>query len=182
VVTRTVFIEVAPYHRTESVNMAIANDRVPAPIDLPRRALLLAAAAGSLIGSSSSARQGSSGHTAEAASNAMDRAIVARDRNVLDRLISPDFVWVRGSGVRADKAAFIAGLAATGVTIEPFTPQEGRWLKSGSIAVFSAINELRGTEDGIAFTDRHSFCDVWQHDMAAWRLVYTQITRAPQPA
>jgi hypothetical protein len=163
--------------------MTVGTDTQPLPTDLPRRTLLLAAAASGLIASASSgARRISTETTPEAASKAMDHAIVARDRAALEHLIAPDFVWVRGSGARTDKAAFIAGLAATGVTIMPYTPQAGRWLKTSDLAVFSAINELRGTENGTPFVDRHSFCDVWRLDTAGWRLVYTQITRAPQPA
>jgi hypothetical protein len=174
---------IVPQDQMGTIKMAINTETQPLPTDLPRRAVLLAAAAGGLIASTpSGARRIPTETTPEAASNAMDRAIVARDRTVLERLIAPDFVWVRGSGVRTDKAAFIAGLAATGVTIEPYTPQDGRWHKTSDLAVFSAINELRGTEGGAPFVDRHSFCDVWRLDTAGWRLVYTQITRAPQPA
>ena len=119
--------------------------------------------------------------TPEEASRAMDKAIVAGDSTTLDTLIAPDFLWVREGGKRTDKAAFVQGLATPGLKIEPFTPSEGRWLKSGEIAVFSAVNELHGSESGEAFVDKHSFVDVWRHDAQGWRLVYTQVTKAPEP-
>ena len=120
--------------------------------------------------------------TPEEASRAMDKAIVAGDGATLDTLIAPDFIWVREGGRRTDKADFVHGLAAPGLKIEPFTPSEGRWLKSGDIAVFSAVNELHGSESGEAFVDKHSFVDVWRRDAQGWRLVYTQVTKAPEPA
>jgi len=118
--------------------------------------------------------------TPEAASLAMDKAIVAGDGATLDTLIAPDFLWVREGGKRTDKKAFVQGLATPGVTIQPFSPSEGRWLKSGDIAVFSAVNELHGSDKGEAFVDKHSFVDVWRHDPQGWRLVYTQVTKAPE--
>ena len=119
--------------------------------------------------------------TPEEASRAMDNAIVAGDGATLDTLIAPDFIWVREGGRRTDKADFVHGLATPGLKIEPFTPSEGRWLKSGDIAVFSAVNELHGSEGGEAFVDKHSFVDVWRRDAQGWRLVYTQVTKAPEP-
>jgi len=119
--------------------------------------------------------------TPEEASRAMDKTIVAGDGPTLDTLIAPDFIWVREGGRRTDKADFVHGLATPGLKIEPFTPSEGRWLKSGDIAVFSAVNELHGSEGGEAFVDKHSFVDVWRRDAQGWRLVYTQVTKAPEP-
>lgn len=150
-------------------------------VDLARRAVLGAVASGGMLAALpiSAAGRNSLDDTPEAASLALDRAIVAQDTKTLDQLIAADFLWVRGGGVRADKAAFIAGLAAPGVVIEPFTPTETRWLKSAALAVLSAVNELRGSDQGKPFVDRHSFCDVWRHDAKGWRLVYTQVTRAP---
>ena len=116
----------------------------------------------------------------EEASRAMDKAIVAGDGATLDTLIAPDFIWVREGGRRAGKADFIKGLATPGLKIEPFTPSEGRWLKSGNLAVFSAVNELHGSEGGETFVDKHSFVDVWRRDANGWRLVYTQVTKAPE--
>jgi len=95
----------------------------------------------------------------------MDKAIVAGDGATLDTLIAPDFIWVREGGRRTDKADFVHGLAAPGLKIEPFTPSEGRWLKSGDIAVFSAVNELHGSESGEA-------------DRETGRQTTTAITRA----
>jgi len=118
--------------------------------------------------------------TPEDASRAMDKAIVAGDGATLDTLIAPDFIWVREGGRRVGKADFVKGLATPGLKIEPFTPSEGRWLKSGNLAVFSAVNELHGSEGGETFVDKHSFVDVWRHDAQGWRLVYTQVTKAPE--
>ena len=157
---------------TDSIDRALR-------VDISRRAALGAMAASTLASGAAAAARINA--TPEGASQAMDRAIVARDAATLDTLIAPDLLWVRGAGVRTGKAAFVGGFATPGTVIEPFTPSEGRWLKSGDLAVFSAVNELRGTDNGEPFVDRHSFCDVWRRDREGWRLVYVQITRAPVP-
>ena len=148
-------------------------------IDIARRGLLGAAALGTLA-AALPAGAAAINATPEEATRAMDKAIVAGDGATLDRLIAPDFLWVREGGRRTDKAAFVHGLATPGLKIEPFAPSEGRWLKSGDLAVFSAVNELHGSENGEAFVDKHSFVDVWRRDAEGWRLVYTQVTKAPE--
>jgi len=145
---------------------------------IPRPALFAAAATAFLVALPADAAAINT--TPEEASRAMDTAIVAGDGATLDTLIAPDFIWVREGGRRVGKADFVHGLATPGLKIEPYTPREGRWLKSGDIAVFSAVNELHGSEGGEAFVDKHSFVDVWRRDGEGWRLVYTQVTKAPE--
>lgn len=144
-----------------------------------RKPFVRAALFGAFILTAAPALAAAINATPEGASAAMDKAIVAGDGATLDTLIAPDFLWVREGGKRADKAAFVHGLATPGLKIEPFNPREGRWLKSGEIAVFSAVNELHGSEGGEKFIDKHSFVDVWRRDAQGWRLVYTQVTKAP---
>ncbi len=144
------------------------------------RHALLGAAALAAVATFSPASAAAINATPEEASRAMDKAIVAGDGATLDGLIAPDFIWVREGGRRVGKADFVHGLATPGLKIEPFMPAEGRWLKSGDIAVFSAVNELHGSEGGEAFVDKHSFVDVWRRDGEGWRLVYTQVTKAPE--
>lgn len=149
-------------------------------LDICRRAALGAAAGAGLgLTMAASAAESQSEATAEAAALAMDKAIASADAAMLAKLIAPGFLWVRGAGVRAGKAEFVEGLTAPGVAIEPFAPTEQRWFKSGELAILTARNELRGTENGEPFIDRHSFCDVWQRGSTGWQLVYAQITPAP---
>ncbi len=115
----------------------------------------------------------------QAAANALDAAIVAKDRATLGQLIAEDFLWVRGRGATGDKAAFIAALTAPTLTIEPFRPSDTRWLLSGDSAMLTGANAMRGTEDGKPFTDRHRFADYWVRRDGRWRLVYIQVTSIP---
>jgi len=87
----------------------------------------------------------------------LDAAIAAKDEAALERLIAEDFLWVRGSGAKGDKADFIGALLA-------------------------ATNELRGTADGEPFVDRHRFADHWLWRDGGWRLVYAQVTPLPETA
>lgn len=92
-------------------------------IDIGRRAALGAVAAIGAVGAVP-ALGARSAHNAtpETASLTMDRAIVAGDRNTLTGLIAPDFLWVRGGGVRTDKAAFLAGLRTPASRSHPLRP------------------------------------------------------------
>jgi ketosteroid isomerase-like protein len=147
-------------------------------VDLARRSLLGAATFGT-IAAALPAAAATTQATPEEASNAMDRAIAAGDAVALPPLIAPDFLWVRSGGARTDKAAFLKALTSPGVKIDPYTPANSRWLKSGDLAVHSATNALTGSENGERFVDRHNFVDVWRRDPEGWRLVYTQITAIP---
>ena len=148
--------------------------------DFERRALIATAVMGAALAPVAARAAKSRGKaTPQDAAAAFDRAIVARDRQALDRLLADDFLWVRGSGVRAGRQAFLEGLAAPGIVIEPYRPSEARWFVSGDIAVIVAVNDLRGTDNGAPLVDRHSFCDIWQLRGRAWQLVYAQVTRVP---
>ncbi len=113
------------------------------------------------------------------AAAALDTAIAAKDEAALDKLIADDFLWVRGSGEKGDKARFIAALTAPTIRIEPFQPSEARWIVTRDTALLAATNTLRGTADGEAFVDRHRFADHWVWRDGRWHLVYAQITPHP---
>ena len=97
----------------------------------------------------------------------------------LEKLIADDFLWVRGSGEKGDKAGFIAALTAPAIKIEPFQPSEARWIVTRDSALLTATNTLRGSADGEAFVDRHRFADHWVWRDGGWRLVLAQITPHP---
>ena len=113
------------------------------------------------------------------AAAALDTAIAAKDAAALEKLIADDFLWVRGSGEKGDKAGFIAALTAPAIKIEPFQPSEARWIVTRDSALLTATNTLRGSADGDAFVDRHRFADHWVWRDGGWRLVLAQITPHP---
>lgn len=114
------------------------------------------------------------------AAAALDTAIAAKDAAKLQRLIADDFLWVRGSGAKGDKSAFIGALTAPSIRIEPFQPSEARWIVADRTALLTATNTLRGSADGEAFVDRHRYADHWLWRDGAWRLVYAQVTPVPE--
>lgn len=115
------------------------------------------------------------------AAAALDTAIAAKDEAALQRLIADDFLWIRGSGAKGDKDAFIGALTAPSIRIEPFQPSEARWIVADRTALLTATNTLRGTAGGEAFVDRHRYADHWLWRGGAWRLVYAQVTPVPEP-
>lgn len=114
------------------------------------------------------------------AAAALDTAIAGKDEATLRRLIADDFLWVRGSGAKGDKAGFIGALTAPSIRIEPFQPSEARWIVADRTALLTATNTLRGSADGETFVDRHRYADHWLWRDGAWRLVYAQVTPVPE--
>ncbi len=115
----------------------------------------------------------------EASAAALDKAISDKDRAALDRLLADDLLWIRGGGIAAGKAEFIAGLTSPSITIEPFVPQETKWFKSAETGMLTGVNVLRGRDGGVSFVDRHRFADYWIFRDGQWRLLYVQVTRLP---
>lgn len=115
----------------------------------------------------------------EVAAAALDHAIVTKDIDALKSLIADDFAWVRGSGRKGDKDAFIKALTSDDLVIEPFQPAGTRWMVSGASALLTGSNRLMGKAGKEAFVDEHWFADYWQKRQGRWRLVYIQITPFP---
>jgi ketosteroid isomerase-like protein len=110
------------------------------------------------------------------AAAALDGAIASKDRASLERLIAPDFLWIRGSGAKGNKAAFVGALTVGTIRIEPFRPSDARWIVAGDTALLTATNTLRGEAEGQPFVDRHRFADHWLYRDGRWQLVYAQVT------
>src|SRR5256885_1384405 len=55
-----------------------------------------------------------------AAAAEFDHAQLVGDRATIDRYLAPDFVFVRGAGVVADRNAFIAAFTDPKAHLEPF--------------------------------------------------------------
>lgn len=127
--------------------------------------------------------EGGAGETPDGyriAGKALDSAIAAKDADQLRSLIAEDFLWVRGSGAKGDKAAFIAALTSDELDIEPFEPAETRWFLEGNTALLTGTNTLKGRAGGEAFIDRHRFADHWIWREGRWQLAYIQVTPVPE--
>jgi ketosteroid isomerase-like protein len=113
------------------------------------------------------------------AGDALNSAIAAKDADQLRSLIADDFLWVRGSGAKGDKVAFITALTSEDLTIEPFEPAEARWFVEGNTALLTGTNTLKGRAGGEPFVDKHRFADHWIWREGRWQLAYIQVTPVP---
>src|SRR3546814_17933439 len=91
------------------------------------------------------------------AAAALDTAIAAKDAAALDKLIADDFLWVRGSGEKGDKAGFIAALTAPALKNEPVQPSEARWTVTRPSALTAVHNTRHGSAHGAHFDAHHPF-------------------------
>jgi hypothetical protein len=114
-----------------------------------------------------------------AAVAAYDKAQIDSDRAELERLLADDYLLVNSSGATETKVQLIADYTASGFDLEPFTveqPVEKVW-KDG--AVMGGIATLRGTDGGKRYEVRLRFADIWARRGGRWRVIYTQVARAP---
>jgi hypothetical protein len=114
-----------------------------------------------------------------AAAHGYDQAQVDGNRRELERWLAEDYLLVNSSGATETKAQLIADYTAPGFDLEPFTveqPVERVW-KDG--AVMGGIATLRGTDGGKRYEMRLRFADIWAKRNGRWRVIYTQVAKAP---
>lgn len=107
-----------------------------------------------------------------------DRAQVTSDRAELERLIADDYLLHNSEGKVQDKKSFIADQVAPGYKLEPFKVEEPVEKVMGDTAILGGVARAKGTAGGEAFDVRLRFIDVWRKRDGAWRVVFSQATRA----
>ncbi|HET9624346.1 MAG TPA: nuclear transport factor 2 family protein [Kofleriaceae bacterium] len=112
-----------------------------------------------------------------AAAAAFDDAQLHGDRATLDRFLAADFVFIRGAGVVADRAAFLAAFSDPDQRFEPFEIVDRRAIVLGDAAVLiGGEATIRGTAHGAPFQDHFHYADIFQRRDGRWQVVYTQVT------
>jgi len=82
----------------------------------------------------------------DAVSHAFDEAQFRHDAGAIAAVLSPELVYVRGSGETAGKADFIAGFANAGVVFDPFVIKDRRVIILGpDAAVVAGDGLISGT-------------------------------------
>lgn len=113
-----------------------------------------------------------------AAAAAYDQAQIHGDRAALNRLLADDYVLVNSAGATETKAQFVAESADPQFKLDPFvveTPVVRVWNDG---AVLGGVATLSGSDHGKRFSARLRFTDVWARRGGAWRVIYTQASRA----
>jgi uncharacterized protein (TIGR02246 family) len=116
----------------------------------------------------------------DASSHAFDEAQFRHDPGAIAAFLSPELVYVRGSGEAAGKAAFEQGFTAPGVDFDPFVIKDRRVIMLGpDAAVVVGEGLIGGTEGGKRFADHFRYADTFRREGGRWQVVYVQVTRIP---
>lgn len=142
------------------------------------RPLLLALALAPLaVPAAAQAPAGNAGP--RAAAQAFAEAEQRGDLAALDRLLAPDFLFVRGTGQVGDRRDFLAGFGhGTALRLEP--AGEPLFVRVGSdSAVVGGAARATVTEGGRTFRQGIRFTDVLALRGGRWQLVYLHLAPLP---
>ena len=115
-----------------------------------------------------------------AAAQAFDDAQRNGDREALERMLAPDFLFVRGSGRVGDRREFIAGFSDAAARIEPFAISDRLFLRVGpDVAIVGGEARMKGVENGKPLARRYRYSQTLARRDGRWLLVYVQITGLP---
>ena len=128
------------------------------------------------------AAQADDNQAVRAAAQAFDDAQQHGDRAVLERMLAPDFLLVRGSGRIGDRRDFIAGFTDPKSHLEPFDIGDRLFLRvAPDVAIVGGEAHVRGTDDGKPFAEHFRYADTFARRDGRWLVVYTQVTPLPAP-
>lgn len=112
-----------------------------------------------------------------AASAAFDATQLHKDRAGMDRFLSSDFHFVKGSGKLTGRDEFIEGFTDPKVTFQPFTITNRVFVPMGLTGgIMAAEGTIEGTDDGKPFKEHFRFADTFLWHDGRWQVVYVQVT------
>jgi ketosteroid isomerase-like protein len=114
-----------------------------------------------------------------AALSSFDRAHFQSDLPRLSELVTDDYVLVNSDASVENKEQFLADFRLPGFRIEPYAREQSVNKVWDGGAVTSAVVHLNWTQDGSKHTRVLRYADVWVKKNGQWRVIFTQVTRAP---
>jgi ketosteroid isomerase-like protein len=133
-----------------------------------------------LIAMPAAAQTPSDNAEVRAAAQAFDDAQLHGDRAVLERMLAPDYLLVRGSGRVGDKKDFIDGFTDPNAHLEPFEISDRLFIRpSPDTAIVGGEARVRGTDHGKPFKEHFRYSDTFARRNGQWVVVYTQVTPLP---
>jgi uncharacterized protein (TIGR02246 family) len=133
-----------------------------------------------LVAGSAQAQAPDSNAEIRAVAQAFDDAQVHGDGAALDRLLAPDFLFVRGSGRVGDRKDFIEAFANAKAKLEPFVISDRLFLRvSPDVAVVGGEAWVEGVEDGKPLAQHFRYSDTLAKRDGRWLIVYAQVTGLP---
>jgi ketosteroid isomerase-like protein len=117
-----------------------------------------------------------------AAADAFLQAQQRSDGPALERLLAPEFLFVRSSGRVGNRRDYIGGYTAPGIVLEPIAVTDRLFQRvSDDVAIVGGEARLRGTQNGRALGQHYRFSDTFVRRNGAWQVIYSQITPLPLP-
>lgn len=111
------------------------------------------------------------------AAQAFDDAQLHADRAAMERMLAPDYIFVRGSGGIGGKKDFIDGFTDPDVHLEPFEITDRLFVRpSADTAIVGGEARMKGTDHGRAVHEHFRYSDFFARRNGQWMVVYTQVT------
>jgi hypothetical protein len=108
------------------------------------------------------------------------RAMIAPDFSALERILSPEVVYVHSTSVAETRAEYLAGVAKGLYDYESIASREVRVRIHGAVAIEDGICAMRvGAAGKARDLINLLFVLVWVRERDAWRLVHRHATRMP---
>jgi ketosteroid isomerase-like protein len=102
------------------------------------------------------------------------------DRAALERLLAPDFLFVRASGRIGDRSEYIAGFTAAASRIQAIDVADPLFLRlAPDAAVAGGEARLRGSENGARIAQHYRFSHHLVLRDGHWLIAYVQVTPLP---
>jgi ketosteroid isomerase-like protein len=111
-----------------------------------------------------------------------DRANIASDIATLERLFADEYVLVNSDASVENKQQAIADFRMPGFRIDPYLLTQRVETAWDNGAVIGGVVNLGWTQDGKHQQRWIRIAHVWAKRRGAWQMMYTQVTRVPQPS
>ena len=108
-------------------------------------------------------------------------AMVARDRQALERLLADDLTYTHSTGQVESKAQFLESIASGTLVYRSIAPEEVAVRVYGETAVVTGRAVIRVDTRGQALVLPVRFTSVYVRKAGLWRLAAWQSTRLPEP-
>ena len=106
------------------------------------------------------------------------RAMIAQDFAAMDRILSPDLVYVHSTAVAETKHEYLQGVAKGLYEYEDITTRGAHVRVRGDVALVDGICDMKVGKGSQPKDLIHLlFVLVWVRDGAAWRLAHRHATR-----
>jgi len=108
---------------------------------------------------------------------AWDKAIVRKDRALIEANMADDFRQIGSSGEVTTKRPFVDALVSSELEIEPYSVEDFEVRVYGEVALLSGRTRMTGRYQGKPFTSHYRYTDVYVRNGAKWQVVSVQTTQ-----